>query len=162
MNHKALLALAMVLASPPVLPDGPQEPSKEIAGLLSDAKNAASSVNSDIATLDLVARAGQRQATVLNLYESDIAALRAQADKLEALQAQGSRAQQTAIGRMVPIMQEFVSTAAAALNAASAANASTEYFRLNSALSGEFAALISGWADYAKTRDELAHIAPAR
>jgi hypothetical protein len=161
MNHKAFPALAAVLfASLPVLSDGSNETNPEITALLGNAKSAASAVAGDIETLDLLAGQAQTQATVLHLYKNDIATLRSQAEKLAALRKQGSEAQQTAVERIVPIMQEFASAADAAVEIASAQKTSagspgTEYYKLNSDLSGEFAALISNWANYARTKDDL-------
>ncbi|HTS76065.1 MAG TPA: hypothetical protein VMG40_07670 [Bryobacteraceae bacterium] len=162
MHRKAFIAvLAVLLASPAVRSgDSGDAHSDKIAELLLSAKGAAASLRSDIATLNLLAVSAQAQATVLSLYQQDIATLRGLANKLDAAGQEGSPAQQTAVRRIVPVMQEFASSAEASLRAAANRNAQSspewgQYVKLNSDLSGEFASLINAWADYARTREEL-------
>jgi hypothetical protein len=162
MHRKASMAVvAILLASPAVRSsDSGDTHSDKIAELLLSAKGAAASLRSDIATLDLLAASTQTQATVLGLYQQDIGALRSLAHQLEAAGEEGSPAQQTAVKRIVPVMQEFASSAEASLRAATNRNAPSgpewgQYVKLNSDLCSEFSSVINAWADYARTREEL-------
>ncbi len=161
-HRKASIAVVAILLASPAVRSGDSggTHSDKIAELLLSAKGAAASLRSDIATLNLLAASVQAQATVLSLYQQDIAGLRSLVNKLEAAGQEGSPAQQTAVKRIVPIMQEFASSAETAVRASTNRNAQSspewgQYVKLNADLSGEFASLISAWADYAKTREDL-------
>lgn len=168
MNNTAFLALLPLLVT--TLAAGPQSHgseetgSSQVAQLLTDTKSLASSLKSDLATLDffaLSADAGLTRTAMFNLYEEHINALRSQQAKLEAKRKDGSRWQQTALDRIVPIIEEFASSAEAAIAAAKTSQGrlnsadSRDYFKLNADLADEFSTAIGAWADYAKTRADL-------
>ena len=168
MKNKAFLALLPLLLTS--LAAGPQSNgsqetgSSQVAQLLTDAKNLASSLKSDLATLDffaLSADSGVTRTAMLNLYQEHINALRSQQAKLEAKRKDGSRWQQTALDRIVPIIEEFASGAEAAIATAKTSQGrlnsadSRDYFKLNADLAEEFSTAIAAWADYAKTREDL-------
>ncbi len=172
MTPKAILVvLGLIFASPgrPQYRRPSAEPSEQISQLLREVKNVASSLKSDISTLDFFAaeEGGLRMyAAMLEVYQDHIAALHKQASRLEEVRKYGSRSQQNAIDRVIPVMQEFVSSAEAVIAIARAnydPSNHTEYrdyYKLNGDLAGEFAKLIAGWADYAATRGALDRLAP--
>jgi hypothetical protein len=138
-----------------------------VAQLLSDAKSSASSLKSDLATLDFFAASiggWQTHAAILDLYQEHITSIRSQAARLESARNNGSLWQQTAVDRIIPVMQEFASSAEAAIRTSNANQTILQssdfkrYFKLNSDQAGEFASLIAAWVDYAKTRDDLERV----
>lgn len=170
MNQRVFVAVLIAMGTWPAgraaqdVSASEQSVRAQIAQLLSDGKSVASSIKSDIQTLNFFAlSAGGPQANtaMLNLYQQHIHDLRSDAARLEAMRAKGSGFQQTAMERMIPVMQELASSAEAAIRTASAnqsrLNSSefSDYFKLNSDLAGELSAVIAAWADYAKTSEDL-------
>jgi len=98
---------------------------------------------------------------MLNLYSERTAALRIQALRLEAMRQYGSRWQQIAVDRIIPVMNELASSAETAINATKtnqtrlSSTEYREYLKLNSDLAEELSTLIAAWVDYAKTREDL-------
>ena len=156
MNQRIVGAVAVVLLA------GRAAGQDAVGPLLAAAKSAASAVRSDVATLDLVAESSQSRTTILNLYQDDIRAVRTQAARLDAARKNGTRWQQIASERVIPLMEELASAAEAAVRAASGnENPGKQYFKLSADLCGELTTLIGGWADYAHTKDELDRISGA-
>jgi hypothetical protein len=173
MGSKAVLAVMVILLAPLALRPQTLDPSQttdsaQVGQLLADAKSLASLLKSDLATIDffaLSAGGSQTYADMLNLYTGRATALRTQALKLESMRKYGSHWQQIAVDRMVPVMKELASSAEAAISSTKVTRnrpSSTdyrEYLKLNSDLAGELSAVIAACVDYAKTREDLDHIA---
>lgn len=161
MNRKAQVVLVTLLLTSAARPQPLTGSSETAAQLLSDAKSQASIVKSDLATVDFFAVSWKSNATTLALYQKDIGALRGLAPRLDAARKTASRWQQTAIDRIIPLIQEFTTDADAELRDAGANQNRLntpefqEYFKLHSDLANEYSALIGSWADYAKTKDDL-------
>jgi len=169
MGNRAFVAVvATLLASLATWPlalnpsEGPG--SSQVGQLLSDTKSLVSLLKSDISTLDFFALSGggwQTHAVMLNLYSERTAALRSQALRLEAMRQNGSRWQQIAVDRIIPVMNELASSAETAINATKtnqprlSSTEYREYLKLNSDLAEELSTLIAAWVDYAKTREDL-------
>ena len=163
------MLLGMWLACSPARPQtraGPQD-SSQFAQLLSNAKNLAALIRGDIATLDFVAQLAAEggRDTMFNLFTQRATELHDQAQKLEEMQKRGSRGQQTAAERMIPVMKELASSAEAAVNMTKTnqnrpvTGDFRNYLKLNADLAEELSSMIGAAADYAKTRDELDRIA---
>lgn len=173
MNKKAFVALLALVLAPPASHaqnvNSPEPASDvKVARLLSDARDLAALLKNDIATLDFLALSEggwQTHASMLNLYQQQINDCRNLTGQLEAMRKKGSRWQQAAVDHIIPLMQELTAISEAALRASrtdqSRLNSadSKEYFKLNSDLASEIDAIIAGWADYPKTREDLDRLA---
>lgn len=169
MNKKGALILGLIFATVarPQSPGRSVERGEEVTQLLAAAKGTGSLLRSDISTLDFFAAAEaglEGQSAVLEGYQEHIVALQNQESRLEEMRKYGSRSQQVAIDRIIPVIQEFVSSAKAAIRAVrTSKDRSTpeyrDYCKLNADLAGEFANAIGTWVDYAGTRGALDRVA---
>lgn len=171
MSSRAFIVVATVLALSLSWSQSVNAPqgmdSSQVSEVLSDAKTLASSLRSDIMTLDFIALSAsgsQTRAVTLNLFAVHTTALRSQSARLEEIRKYGTSSQQTAIDRMVPVMQELASSAEAAINATRSLSQLSspeyrEYFKLNADLAEELSHVISAWVDYANTRENLNRVA---
>ena len=144
-----------------------QQSSDNVGKLLAGAKSAASLLSSDVETLDffMAERAGTTaQASILNVYRDHIAAIRNYASRLEEARKEGSPAQQSAIDRMIPVLEEFAKSADTAMDVARNTGGQLdragvrEYLKQSGDLGAELSGVVAGWADYAVTKDTLDRI----
>lgn len=167
MARIAAAVLAFLLVPPLAHPQQPNRAAAaetDVETLLSDARSQASLLRSDISTLDfLVAPGGvaQERTAVLQLYREHVTKLRDQATRLSAARQNASRWQRVAIDRIIPLMQEFASSAETAIAVVrtpqdrSGSPEFRKYIKAQSDLGDEFYRLISAWVDYSKTREDL-------
>ncbi len=165
MIHEMIAVVLGLFVVPPV--GRPQDSNRAVVGskeqltqFLIQVKSSASSVSSDLSTLDFfAAQDGFRtHSAILEAYKDDIASLRNEAARLEEVRRDASSSQQVAIDRMSPAMLELVSAAEKAIQAGNSRSNRpeyTEYFKLNAELASELSNVISVWVDYASTREAL-------
>lgn len=136
-----------------------------VAQLLSAAKDQASDLNNDIATLDFFAASEsgwKTHAAITALYADRIAGLRNLAARLAAVRPSASPLEQATIDRIVPLLQGFASCAEAEINTLNANQSRLatgeykDYLKVNATLAGEFSDLIGSSVNFGKTMAELA------
>jgi hypothetical protein len=165
-QRTAAAVLALLVAA---LPGHTQQPN--VAGtagagvgkLLSDVKSETSLLRSDVWTLDFFVSgaAPQAYAGPERVYMERLATIRGQAARLSAARQNAGRWQQLTIDRIVPLMLEFASSAAAAITVVRTSQNQSgsvdlaKYLKAQSDLADELYRLISAWVDYGRTRQEL-------
>lgn len=162
------LILISIISRDGMLCAAEETDSQQVGQMLSDAKNLASLIKSDIATLSFFALSGgewQTRDVMLKLYTERTNTLRSQATRLEAARKSGTRSQQIAVERILPLMEELATSAEAAIRSTKSNpnRASTseyrQYLKLTSDLLEELSNMIGAGVDYAKTRDDLDRVA---
>lgn len=163
MTSKTIVAvLGLFLAAQNVRPQTPKS-EEEVGQLLAKTRSTASLLRSDVSTLDLFTTEVDFRANsaVLQVYEGHIRDLRDQAAQLQAMRQQASSAQQTAIDRIVPVVQDYARSAEAAVGAAKTGAGRSDlqpYLKLHTSLAAEFSTIVAAWTDYAETKAALDRI----
>jgi len=167
-----MAALALLLGSSIAWAQAPKEAaegdSAQVTQELSAVKSLIGVLRSDVATLEFLARGEGGYSVESGMFDQvagRISDLRGHAAKLDGMRTSGSPAQQRAVERLVPVMQEFASSADAAVKTSrtrqnqSNLTAFRQYMKLSTSLADELSSVISTWIGYAQTRGDLDRVA---
>jgi hypothetical protein len=135
-----------------------------VSQVLSAAKDLAAELKSDLETMDFFAgsqSAWESHASIVNIYNDHVNAIRGQVAKLDSARNIASPVQKTTIDRIVPLMQEMAADTEALIKQINQnpkglnGGEFRDYIKANADLAAELSTLIAGFVAYATTQQQL-------